>query len=498
MSSPTPLLEWIDAYESLRQRLLEESPALSRPIQERLAADWRTAAGRDRATLALVCALDLPELTPAVRRHARVLLQRFEEEGYLDDLGASFVSEDRLPQFAELPAEERGRLARDVNWIATDEFTAELATAKGPGPALAMLERRAKILRGNRGARFLVMLGYPMVIPDRARRRWMNRFGLLAALTENRTNRDEALRVLDDFARQTGANLLEADFLLGIFTGAIASEGQAGVYCGNTPRCAECPIRSHCQFGLFLERHGDLVAPPAKPERRNLTDTYLPEERPREKLQAQGPDKLTNAELLAILLRTGSGQDHAVELSNKILRSAGSLERLSKFSVAELTRIPGVGPVKAITIKAALELARRLAEAPNAAEEFVVTRARDVFDRLRGHFLDRQKEQFLCLLLNTKNKVLRQVAISEGTLNQSLVHPREAFQEAIRDGASAVIFVHNHPSGDPSPSRDDRAITARLVQTGDIVGIRVMDHIIIGRQEFFSFADSGELAAVRK
>ena len=498
MAPGSPLLEWIDAYETLRQRVLEETPGLSQTIQERLALNGRASAGRDRATLALVCALDLPDLTPAVRRHARVLLQSFEQEGYLDDHGASFVSEDKLPQYAELPAEQRGRLARDVNWIATDEFNAELGAAAGPVAALAMLERRAKILRGNRGARFLVLLGYPMVIPDRGRRRWMNRFGLLGELTENRGNRDEALRVLDDFARQTGANLLEADFLLGVFTGAIGSDAEGGAYCGNTPRCADCPIRSHCQFGRFLERHGDLVAPGTKPERRNLTDAYLPEERPREKLQAQGPDKLTNAELLAILLRTGSGKDHAVELSNKILRSAGSLDRLAKFSVAELTRIDGVGPVKAITIKAALELARRLAEAPVAAEEFNVTRSRDVFEKLRGYFLDRQKEQFVCLLLNTKNKLLRQVTISEGTLNQTIVHPREAFQEAIRDGASAVLFVHNHPSGDPTPSRDDRATTQRLVQTGEVVGIRVLDHIIIGRQSFFSFADAGELELGRK
>ncbi|HMZ52347.1 MAG TPA: DNA repair protein RadC, partial [Candidatus Sumerlaeota bacterium] len=186
---------------------------------------------------------------------------------------------------------------------------------------------------------------------------------------------------------------------------------------------------------------------------------------------------------------------HAVELASKILRTAGSLDRLAHMSIGELTRMEGLGPVKAVTIQAALELARRLGASQPQPEEPPVTGSRDVFERLKPYFLNRRKEQFVVLLLNAKRRITRQIVVTEGILNQSLVHPREAFQEAIKDSASAVIFVHNHPSGDSRPSRDDMAITHRLTQTGAIIGIPVLDHVIMGGDNYYSFADSGTLDA---
>src|SRR5690606_12999898 len=149
-------------------------------------------------------------------------------------------------------------------------------------------------------------------------------------------------------------------------------------------------------------------------------------------------------------------------------------------------------PVKAITIKAALELAKRLSH-QRREERPRINTARDVFELLRGYFLDVRKEQFICLIMDTKGRVARRVVVSEGTLTQSLVHPREAFQEALKDSGASVIFAHNHPSGDPTPSRDDQLITHKLWRAGDLLGIRVLDHVIIGREKWFSFSDEGRL-----
>jgi DNA repair protein RadC len=496
MTSSTPAaLEQIDIWETLRREVLKRAPALSRELEERATLQWQAVLPRDRAALALACALDMAPLTPTVRRHARMLLQQFEEDGLLDPLmGAGRVREEPLlPAYHDLSEKQRAAISHDLRWIQGEDFMAMLRDMPGPVAALETLDRRSRALRGNRGARFLLHLGYPMLVPDKARRRWMHRFGMIADGGETAKARYEALRAADAFAHHSGAKLAELDLFLSAFTGAGEGDLRDAAFCGATPQCRLCPLRPRCQYARFLEAHGKLNGDD-KAARRNLSETFLPEDRPREKLATNGAESLTNAELLAIILRTGSGQEHAVELANRILRDAGSLERLARFSIAELTRLGGVGPVKAITIKASLELARRLSMS-SSSDELVVTKARDVFEHLRGYFLERRKEQFLCLLLNTKNRVVRQVIVSEGTLNQSLVHPREAFQEAVKDSAAGVIFVHNHPSGDPQPSRDDRTITQRLVKAGEVVGIRVLDHIIIGRESYFSFADEGQLQA---
>ncbi len=225
-----------------------------------------------------------------------------------------------------------------------------------------------------------------------------------------------------------------------------------------------------------------------------LAESMPAADRPREKLAARGPGVLTDAELVAILIRTGSGKENALAVANRMMRDYGTLERLAGASVAELASRPGIGQVKAVTIKAAMEMARRLdARASGGAP--VVESSRDAYSLLRRRFLGSMKEEFVVVLLNTKNVVLRIASVSEGILNQSLVHPREAFEEAIRDSAAAVVFAHNHPSGDPAPSRDDMTATERLVKAGDILGIRVLDHIIVGGDRFYSFADDGRIRA---
>lgn len=217
------------------------------------------------------------------------------------------------------------------------------------------------------------------------------------------------------------------------------------------------------------------------------------EERPREKLLERGARSLGPAELLAILIRTGHGApgQTALDLARSIWGAYGSWERLSQASAAELAALPGFGPASASAIVAALEIGRRLG-GRNLAAEAPFRESRQVHDHFAPRFAGLKKEVFYCLLLDTKNRYLREERVSEGSLTASLVHPREAFRAAVRESASAVIFAHNHPSGDPSPSREDADLTRRLWEAGKILGIRVLDHVIVGEAHHYSFSDSGE------
>jgi DNA repair protein RadC len=218
------------------------------------------------------------------------------------------------------------------------------------------------------------------------------------------------------------------------------------------------------------------------------------EERPREKLFDKGPGSLGPSELLAILIRTGEGRPprSALDVARELWGSYGeNWESLAQATGQELAARPGLGPAKASSILAALEIGRRLGR-KSMALEASFRESRQVYEHFASKLSGVKKELFYCLLLDTKNRYLREERVSEGTLTASLVHPREAFRAAVREAASAVIFVHNHPSGDPSPSREDADLTRRLWEAGQVLGIRVLDHVIVGDTRHYSFADAGE------
>ena len=217
----------------------------------------------------------------------------------------------------------------------------------------------------------------------------------------------------------------------------------------------------------------------------------LPEDaRPRERLLKEGAGALSEIDLLAILLATGSRGATALELASQMMAQFRSLHLLQDASVEELSGVKGVGPAKAATVKAALELARRLSQFSGPPRPVIKTpddAAALVMEEMR-HF---DREHFRALLLNTRNQVIGTDKVSVGTLNSSTVHPRELFRNAIKRSAASVILVHNHPSGDPTPSREDIDITRRLIEAGKIIGIDVLDHIIIGDNKFTSFKAKG-------
>lgn len=217
-----------------------------------------------------------------------------------------------------------------------------------------------------------------------------------------------------------------------------------------------------------------------------------PEERPRERLVRLGAEALRDAELIAVLFRTGTRDVGAIALAERVVRHFGDLRSLARASIEELRQVKGLGPVKAIEIKAALELGKRLSSYTNL-DRYKIRDAEDVAQLLMVRFKDCETEQFKCLLLNTKNEVQRVVDVSSGGLDATLALPRDVFRQAIRDGAGGVIVCHNHPSGDAEPSKDDIALTLRLKEAATLLGIRMVDHIIFGDGRYASLKERGVL-----
>ncbi|MBW7454827.1 DNA repair protein RadC [Paenibacillus sepulcri] len=214
------------------------------------------------------------------------------------------------------------------------------------------------------------------------------------------------------------------------------------------------------------------------------------EDRPRERLMTVGAEALSHAELLAILLRTGTKSESAVLLASRILKECGSLYGLVDMSIDELTAIRGIGPAKAVQLRAGIELGRRLARSQQN-ETLTIRKPSDAANFMMEELRYLKKEHFVCLFLNTKNHVIHRETLSVGTLNASLVHPREVFRAAIKCSSASIICLHNHPSGDPTPSPEDITLTRRLVEAGELVGIDVLDHLVIGDNRFISLKEQG-------
>lgn len=211
------------------------------------------------------------------------------------------------------------------------------------------------------------------------------------------------------------------------------------------------------------------------------------DERPREKLLLRGAGNLSDTELLAILIRMGNKGITAVDLARRLFVDERSLREISLLSVEEIKK-NGIGESRAIAIVAAFELAKRLAET-KSKERLTIQSPEDIVQGFGAKFKDLVQEEFWVFPLNSINRLLEPKQITKGILSSSLAHPRECFREAITQSAAAVIFVHNHPSGNPEPSQDDIAVTKQLVEAGKIIGITVHDHIIIAADRFVSFAD---------
>lgn len=214
------------------------------------------------------------------------------------------------------------------------------------------------------------------------------------------------------------------------------------------------------------------------------------ENRPRERLLRQGAESLSNQELLAILLRTGTKEESVLVLANRVLNVFERLHHLKHATIEEMMAIKGIGEVKAIQLMAAVELGRRLAQKHND-EKFTIRSPQDAATYLMPDMTSLNQEHFVVLFLNIKNQIIHKQTIFIGSLNASIVHPREIFREAVKRSAASIICAHNHPSGVPTPSTEDIEVTKRIVEAGYIIGIELIDHVIIGDHQYISLKEKG-------
>ena len=314
-------------------------------------------------------------------------------------------------------------------------------------------------------------------------RRFLARLGMIGRGRSD-AELDDAL---DKVVLATKAPRPVVEKVLGIFCSGEGVPEKA--ICGKVPQCPACPIREHCRYSS------------RKPGIKQLPE----DERPRERL-IRG-EVLTDAELLGILIGGGTMEETAVDLGRRLLAQCGAeaqadedrtrgedvdpLRELSTRSIREICRVRGIGPARASQLKAAFEVGKRLNRTKILGAQYSSSRA--IFDAFYAEVRDLKKEVFKVVLLDSKNHFIKVVPISEGSLASSVVHPREVFNPVIRESASAVVFIHNHPSGDPTPSNEDIRVTARLKEAGELIGIRVLDHIVIGEGKYYSFLDAGTL-----
>jgi len=217
---------------------------------------------------------------------------------------------------------------------------------------------------------------------------------------------------------------------------------------------------------------------------------WQPDDRPRERLQQNGPGTLSNSELLAIILRTGTKDMNAKEVGADLLEKYGNFSDLEKLSLTDLNKIKGIGPTKAITLSAVFEIARRIKAAPFNQRKVIRT-PEDIAEEYITKLRSLVQEEFRVILLSTANTVIKEVVVSRGSLNASIVHPREVFKPAVIESAASIILMHNHPSGNPNPSKEDIKITKQLAEAGKLIDINIFDHIIIAGNDFYSFARNG-------
>lgn len=298
-----------------------------------------------------------------------------------------------------------------------------------------------------------------------------------------------------------GSFFVVADAIAAIDSGALQLSNAPGFRAGDARKLPAATNADGAHEEQFADTadHPDVPAGDDEEEATEETETrrltvkeWSPSERPRERLMHHGAHALSDAELLAILLRTGTRQEDVIQISRNILQRFRTLSHLASRDYRELQQIGGIGPTKAITLTAAFEIGRRMKADPFAKRP-LITGPRDVAAIYIPQFRGITKEQFHIMILNSASQMIRMEMVSEGSLNSSIVHPREVFRIAIVENAASIIGIHNHPSGNPTPSREDIAITRQLAEAGKILGIEFHDHIIIAGEDFVSMADRGYL-----
>lgn len=486
-------IQAIDTMERIKEYLLQQAPSLEPELIRLKETGFEDRALAFYKTRFLAIVLNINDQTSSGKRKLRKLFSSIEEPSGTppDVLDESVVSEHVDVLYQSLGTSKREALKQafkkfdsfaQTSGSADNSFGAQLRSCQTLGAAVAFLGEQFPLLHGLRAYNFLQAIYYPVVVPAHARQQFLYRLGWIPSKGKSAACYQEFFQVCEKAAQLAGESLLSMNRIIGLYSGAERTEVPGLAICIRKPRCSRCVVVAYCSYYRYQ-------AAPARAPRVPIKE-WAEDDRPREKYKKFGPLKLSNAELLSIVLRAGAGETSAIDLGRRLLQKFKDLEGLDNASLGEICSIKGIGEAKAIEIKSALELGKRLLDRPLASDQRI-TSSMDVYKSYRLRFVNIRQETFFMLLMNTKNQVIKETMISKGNLSSSLVHPREVFKEAIKESAAAVIFVHNHPSGDPKPSHDDIAITHRLKEVGDLIGIRLLDHIIIGAKRYYSFADEG-------
>lgn len=306
------------------------------------------------------------------------------------------------------------------------------------------------------------------------------RMGLLKSSRVCKINESRVNRIIEEIAQVSGDAFERVKRVFLLYCSDKWNYGEASPawlpVCGSIPNCGICNLSSAC---FYWNKRPSIKQLPAS-------------ERPRERLIQGGEEQLSDAELLGIIIRDGTRRESAVDIARKLLSKYSDFRLLGSKTISELCKIDGIGLAKAAQIKAVIAIAKRystIAIKPGTR----LTSSDAIYRHFHEMLRDKKQETFLIVLLDNKNRILKEEEISKGSLTTSIVHPREVFGPAIREHAASVVFVHNHPSGDPSPSDEDIEITRRLEKVSQIVGIKVIDHIIIGDSSYISFRGRGLL-----
>ena len=460
-------LQIIDGFERLRQAFLRENPGYldfegsvwdEDPPADRILAAWLQARADSEAQ------------TGEQRRRIRALIRAIR--------GGTSAAYAPTPEDEAQIAEGRIVLER------LPELERERLWPLGDPPRERTMGEEARLWQRKldmtplRAWRLMERLGRPVVVGEAPVRRLLWRLGMI----EEQTGREQDLCHLQSVAEKIGVLTslpLEALGRLLRWQSQGERNWEGGRLCGAEPRCVACPLGGGCAYARFHPLSAERVADSRPP---------LALEPLRRQIIANKQDQMTEAELLATLLQGGSGSLGAYELAEALIARFGGLKGLERARVVELTAVRGINRARAIQIKSALELGRRFAARALRAGDPIGC-SEDIWQAFRSRFRDLTQEHFVILLLDSKNRVIHDHVVSKGTLTGSAAHPREVFQEAIRQAAASIILMHNHPSGDPSPSPEDRAVTTRLREAGEILGIKVLDHIILGADDYYSFTD---------
>lgn len=476
----------IDVFERMKSSLLEAAPAFEHEIQSLRERSFKGQPGAFFQEKLVATLLDVDLSSATGRRQIRRLLQTLDDDEplarALDALIG--VAESRALRVSDVSQKNvldlRDSLA-GLDGLANGGMADCLDAFGDPTKAVEAIASAIPALRGLKVYHFLRGCDYPVVTPDAARQRLLYRLGLWPEAGQSRARMLEFQDLCGSVARLTGEPAGVLDLVLGLYSGAVARKRLFAPVCLNQPVCEDCPVASRCSYHRYK-------GPPTVESDGSSIAQMTRENRPREKFERLGSAQASDSELLAILLRTGAAGKSALEVATNLLRVFETLEGVDAASINELTAVKGIGRNKAIEVKAALELGKRLFTRP-LSKGVTISCSGDVFAAYQMRFRNAGQEEFLLLCLNTKNQVIKEVRVSVGSLNQSIVHPREVFKEAIRESAHGVLFVHNHPSGDPRPSNADIALTRRLTEAGDMLSIKIRDHVVIGDQTYFSFLD---------